>query len=178
MTTRLFTLLSFVAVLTGGCILEVEADVPEVEITQHGVKMPGVPLSKAIGDVSITSEIPFSSSNSAWAKRMNSEVFVSQVRVTAESGLSNLDFVKLARLTMNDPSTPSRESTQIVSYERHDQAPSSSVLDVSPQAPVDITRLWAASQTLVELELAGSLPEKDWAVSVTLKVAGKIKYKF
>jgi hypothetical protein len=177
MKPRSFSLLPVLAALSGGCILQVEAALPEVEITQHGVKMPGVPKSKAIGDVSITSDFSFSSSNSAWAKRMNSEVFVNQVRVAAESGLPNLDFVKFARLTMNDSST-SQESTQIISYDRHDQAPSSSVLDVSPQAPVDITPLWAASQTVMELALAGSLPEQNWTVSVTLKLTGKITYKF
>ena len=177
MTLRFLPVMPALAALASACSLSVEAAVPEVEITQRGLKMSGVPKAKLIGDISVSSSFAFSSSNTAWAKRMNSQVFVREVSVAGTGELSDLDFVKFARLTMADP-TDSKGSTEIVSYDRCDEARSSSVIEVSMPAPIDITPLWSADKTVIELQLAGRLPEDDWAVDVTLKLAGKITYKF
>jgi hypothetical protein len=64
-----------------------------------------------------------------------------------------------------------------MNYERNEEAPSSSVIDVSIPAPVDITTVWSADKTVIELQLAGQLPEQDWTVDVTLNLSGKITYK-
>ena len=177
MTLRLFPIIPALATLTGACTLSIEANMPEVEVTQHGVKMQGVPKASLLGDVSVTSSFTLSSSNTAWAKRMNSEVFLHQVTVAAFGGLPNLDFVKVARLTMSDP-TASEEPTEIASYDRCEDAQSSSLIEVSTPAPIDITRVWSADNTVIELQIAGQVPEQNWTVDVTLKLAGKITYKF
>ena len=44
--------------------------------------------------------------------------------------------------------------------------------------PVDITALWSADQTVIELAVAGQLPEQDWTVDVALKLTGKIAYNY
>jgi hypothetical protein len=44
--------------------------------------------------------------------------------------------------------------------------------------PIDITPLWSAAKTVIELQVAGRLPEEDWAVDVVLKLNGEITYKF
>jgi hypothetical protein len=165
------------AALAGACSFSAEADIPEVDITQHGVIVPGVPGAKRIGDVSVATSFTFSSSNTAWAKRMNSEIFVSHVTITATAGVPNLDFIKSAHLTMADAAN-SEATTEIVSYDRCDEASSSSVIDVSMPTPVDITPLWSANQTVIGLALAGQLPEEDWTVDVTFKLAGKITYSY
>ena len=177
MTLRPFPVIPVLAALASGCYLSAEADVPEVEITQHGLGMPGVPASKLIGDVSVTSSFTFSPSNTAWAKRMNSQVFVHRATVTATSGLANLDFIKSARLAMTDPAI-SESTIEIISYDQCENAQSSSIIEVSMPTPIDITPLWAADDTIVELQMAGRLPEKSWTVDVTLKLGGKITYKF
>jgi hypothetical protein len=165
------------AALASACSFSAEADIPEVDVTQHGVTVPGVPGAERIGDVSVTSSFTFSSSNTAWAKRMNSEIFLHQVTVTATDGVPNLDFIKSARLTMAD-SANSEATTEIVSYDRCDEAPSSSTIEVSMPEPIDITPLWSADQTLIELAMAGQLPEEDWTLDVTLKLTGKITYSY
>ena len=177
MTLRLFPIIPALATMAGACTLSIEANMPEVEVTQHGVKMQGVPKANLLGDVSVTTSFTFSSSNTAWAKRMNSEVFLHQVSVAATGGLPNLDFVKVAHLTMAD-STSSEKTTEIASYDRGENAQSSSIIEVSMPTPIDITPLWAADDTIVELQMAGRLPEKSWTVDVTLKLGGKITYKF
>jgi len=173
----LLIIITALATLANACVFSVEADIPSVEITQHGLKMPGVPRSKLSGDVSVSSSFTYSSSNTAWAKSMNSRVFVRQVEVTASSGLANLDFIKAVHLTMAD-CEDSETATEIISYDRCDEAPSSSVIDVSMPKPIDITPLWSAAKTVIELHMAGRLPEQAWAVDVTMKLGGEITYKF
>jgi hypothetical protein len=177
MTLRLFPIIPALATMAGACTLSIEANMPEVEVTQHGVKMQGVPKANLLGDVSVTTSFTFSSSNTAWAKRMNSEVFLHQVSVAATGGLPNLDFVKVAHLTMAD-STSSEKTTEIASYDRDENAQSSSAIEVSTPAPIDITSVWSADNTVIELQMAGRVPEQNWTVDVTLKIAGKITYKF
>jgi hypothetical protein len=163
--------------MANACVFSVDANIPDVEITQRGLKIPGVPQSNLVGDVSVSSSFTYSSSNTAWAKSMNSRVYVRQVEITANSGLANLDFIKSVHLTMAD-SGNSENSAEILSYDRFDGAPSTSVIDVSMPKPIDITLLWSAAATVIELQMAGRLPEQDWAVDVTLKLGGEITYKF
>jgi hypothetical protein len=163
--------------MANACVFSVDANIPDVEITQRGLKIPGVPQSNLLGDVSVSSSFTYSSSNTAWAKSMNSRVYVHQVEITAGSGLANLDFIKGVHLTMAD-SGNSENNAEIISYDRTDGAPSSSIIDVSMPKPIDITLLWSAAATVIELQMAGRLPEQDWAVDVTLKLGGEITYKF
>jgi hypothetical protein len=170
-------LIPALAMMADACAFSVDANIPDVEITQRGLKMPGVPQAKLTGDVSVSSSFTYSSSNTAWAKSMNSSVYVRQVEVTAGGGLTNLDFIKGVHLTMAD-SEDSENTAELVSYDRVDGAPSSSVIAVSMPKPIDITTLWSASKTVIELQMAGRLPEQDWSVDVTLKLGGEITYKF
>jgi hypothetical protein len=102
MTLRTLPIIPALATLASACTFSVEANIPDVEITQRGLRMPGIPKAKLAGDVSVSSSFTFSSANTAWAKSMNSSVYVRQVEVTASSGVDNLDFIKAAHLTMAD----------------------------------------------------------------------------
>jgi hypothetical protein len=64
-----------------------------------------------------------------------------------------------------------------MNYERGEETPDGSVIDVSIPAPVNITTVWSADETVIELQMAGQLPEQDWTVDVTLNLSGKITYK-
>lgn len=169
-------LIPLIATLSPACMLSAEADMSEVEITQHDIKMPGVNVHRSVSDVSITSQFTFTASNSAWAKRMNSEVVAHRVQVSS-SRLPNLDFVQSASLAMADPKTEGQNSV-IVDYQRADDAPSSAVLDVIPVEPIDVTQLWSAEKTIIELTLSGDMPPDDWFVSLTLSLSGKIAFKY
>jgi hypothetical protein len=174
MKLRLFSTIPVLAALAGGCSPSFEADLPDVEITQHGLRMAGVPGASLVGDASVTSSFTFSLSK--WTKRMNSEVFVHKVTITARDSLANLDFIKDARVTAAAPASPD-SATAIMDYERSPDAPSTSAIAVNPPAPVDITSLWSANQLVIELQVAGQLPEQDWTVDVTVQVSGNITYK-
>jgi hypothetical protein len=151
----------------------VDVGLPDVEITQHGLKMAGVPGAAQVGDVSVTSSFTLSSSTTAWTKRLNCEVYVHQVKVAANGSLADLGFIEIARVTGNDPVRP-EGVTELLNYARTEGTPPSSDIEVSMPTPIDITTLWSADQAVIELQVAGQLPEQDWTVDVTLSLSGKI----
>ena len=173
MNLRLSSIVPVLIVLAGGCMPSFEADLPDVEITQHGLKMAGVPGAAQVGDVSVTSSFTLSSSTTAWAKRLNTEVYVHQVKVAGNGSQADLDFIDLARVTGNDPTRP-EGATELLNYARTEGTPPGSDIEVSMPTPIDITTLWSADQPVIELQVAGQLPEQDWTVDVTLRLSGKI----
>ena len=171
MTLRLFSIIPALAALA--CSPSFEADVPEVDITQRGVKIAGVSGAALAGDTSVTTS--FTYSLSAWAKRMNSDVRVHHVTIAASGSVPNLDFVALARVTAANPASP-ESTTELLNYDRSEVASPNSDIEVSMPAPIDITTLWSADKAVIELQMAGQLPEQDWTVDVTLTLSGKITY--
>jgi hypothetical protein len=173
MTLRHLFVIPVLAALASGCSYSLEADLADVEITQHGLGMAGVPQVAQVGDVSVTGAFVFSPSTTAWAKRMNSGVLLHQVRIAAAGSLTDLDFIGFARVTAADPAT-AESTTEIMNYDRNKMSPAGSAIEVTAPTPVDITSLWSADKLVIELQAAGRLPEQDWTVDVTLKLSGKI----
>jgi hypothetical protein len=177
MTIRLFSILPVLAALAGACSPSFEADLTEIEVTQRGLKVPAVPTTAAGCDVSVAGAFTLSSSEAAWAKGMNSGVRVHNVKVSAGGTLPSLDFIRFARMTMAATTTPER-ATEIMDFIRGENAPSSPVIEVDIPAPVDITAAWTADKTVITFNVIGQLPTQDWTVDVTLKLSGKITYKY
>ena len=67
-------------------------------------------------------------------------------------------------------------TTELLNYDRSQAAPSSSDIDASMATPIDITSIWSADKAVIELDMAGQLPEQDWTVDVTLSLSGRITY--
>jgi len=173
MNLRLACIIPALATLAGGCAPSFEADVPDVEVTQRQLKMAGVPAAAQVGEVSVSTSFVLSSSSTAWAKRLNSRVFLHQVKISPTGGLADLGFIRLAHVTARDPARP-EGATELLSYARTEATPPSSDIEVSMPTPLEITTLWSADSTVIDLQLAGQLPEQDWAVDVTLSLSGKI----
>ena len=177
MALRLSSIIPVLAALASGCSPSFEASLPDVEITQHGLVMAAAPGPAHSGDASVTSSFTISSSIAAWAKRMNSKVFVHKVTLTASGGLPNLDFIKSALVTATAPSI-SESTTEIANYARSVDAQSSSSIEGTRPAPTEITSLWSADQVVISLRVTGQLLEQAWTVDVTLKLSGDITYDF
>jgi hypothetical protein len=172
MNARFSTIVPFLAGLASGCSPSFEADLPDVEITQRGLKIAGVPEAALVGDVSVASAFTLSASTVPWAKRLNAEVRVHQVAIAASDERSDLGIIAFARVTAANPAIPG-SAAELLSYARTEN-PSGSAIEVSLPTPVDITSLWSSNQVLVELQVAGQLPKQDWTVDVTLSLSGRI----
>jgi hypothetical protein len=161
----------------GACV-EVQANVPNVEITQHGVMFQGVPGAKQFGEVSVTHTFTLSGDQLSFTKDMNSQVYAMEVILRPTGSMQNLDFIRTARVLMSSPTKGGvQPATEIINYERANDQVSQPILSVKTLVPIDITELWAAEKTDITLTISGVLPEADWSVDVALRLGGKIEYK-
>jgi len=160
----------------GGCMLQVEADVPEVEITQHDVTFQGVPAAAAnIGDVALTKSFSQQHQRLELPQGLTTEVKAMGVTLTAKSGIDNFDFLKNMRISMSDGT---HEPVELVNYERVDGAPSTNVLTIESANPVNTLDEWKTDVATFTVDVAGGLPPGDWSLDVAVRFAGKIVYKY
>jgi len=177
MRLRLFGNLVLLAVSFGACTPSFDADLPEVKITQRGVKVPAAPASPSGGEVAVPVTFTLSSLDASWAKRMNNAVQIHQLTIAPGGTLPSLDFIASAHVTVA-PSSSTGNATTILDYDRAADAPAGSAIQVDMPAPIDITAAWTADSTVVELDVSGQLPTQDWTIDVTLELSGKINYTY
>lgn len=163
--------------LTAGCA-QVEAEVPSAEVTQKNLGFQGTGMAGSgwSGEVSATQTFVLSADNLDWIKELNSKVYLTQIDLAATRGVTNLDFIHFARVTMAD-ADGKEMPVELVNYARAPEAPSSVHLSAKTPYPIDISKLWTAKQLVVTVSVAGALPEVGWSVDVTLHLSGKISYK-
>jgi hypothetical protein len=177
MKCRFFSTILILAASAGACSPSFEADLPDVEVTQRDLKIPAALSPVAAADVSVRAAFTLSSSDTAQAKYVNSNVLVHAMRITPTDSQTRLDCIHSASLTV---AVDGRQETTIpvAKYDRDPNATPSSDIEVSMPAPVDVTAVWSADKTVVELQVTGQLPTQDWTVDLTLNLSGKITYKY
>lgn len=156
---------------------QVDADIPDTKVTQRAVSFQGIPGAQTVGEVSITQSFTVNSDDLSWAKDLNSDVYAYEVELTAVSGVSDLSFIRLARITMSSGEDPSIQPIEVINYTRPAEFTPSAVLDVPTTQPINVTTVWAAKKLVFTLYLTGVFPEQDWAADVTLHMSGKLSYK-
>jgi hypothetical protein len=177
MALRLSSTLLALTVLASACTPSFESDIDEVDVIQHGLKVPAMPATVDAGDVSVTVTVTLSSSGTAWSKRMNSNVLVHEVTITGASSLSNLDFVQHIHMTVAASDHP-ENAIEIMNYEQSQGATTSLAIQDDIPAPIDITTPWNASKTVITFKLTGELPAQDWSFDIAMTLSGNIAYKY
>jgi hypothetical protein len=183
MAFRLSSALLALTVLAGACTPSFESDLDEVDVIQHGLKVPAMPAMvdagevSVMGDVSVTGTVTLSSSGTAWSKRMNSHVLVHKVTITGGSTLSNLDFVQSIHMTVAASDHP-ENAIEIMNYERSQGATPSLVIQNDIPVPIDITTPWNASKTVITFKLTGELPAQDWTFDIAMMLSGNMVYTY
>lgn len=170
------TLALGMAMTGGACMLSVEADVPDVEVTQHDIGFEGVPFGATLGDVStgksFTQERPLD-----LPKALDSSVQAVKVELHAKSGIKDFDFLRALRITMA-PTDSTAEPVELINYEKKDGAVVGATLSIPSKNPVNILEQWKTDKAVFNVQVAGTLPEKAWAVDMVVHFAGKISYKY
>ena len=158
-----------------GCI-SVDAEIPDVEVTQKDLAFAGVPIGSALGDVSMTQT--FSQEHDALdlPQGLNPEVKALAVSLTAKSGIKDFSFVRYLRMTMSD-TADNTNALELINYERDDSAPASNVLNVTAANPVNALDKWKTKSALFTIEVAGTLPDNNWTADVTIRFGGNIHYE-
>jgi len=175
-TNTLPTLALACATLFATSCAEVEADVPEAQVTQKAVTFQGTGWSNGHGEASTMQFFTLSSTNLAWMKDLNSKVYVTEIDLAAVAGVQDLNFIHYAHVSISDASAKV-PPVEIATYMRPDNMAPTAVLKVKTAYPIDISKVWTAKKMLVGVAVAGDLPEKSWSVDVTLHLSGKISYK-
>jgi hypothetical protein len=158
-----------------GCA-EVEAEVPEAQVTQKGVSFRGGGWGGHRDEVSATQTFELSATNLSWVKDLNSKVYLTQIDFRAASGVQDLGFIHFAHVSMSDGERRSKP-VELVNYVRPDGQPATATIAAKTPYPVDISKVWTADKLLVTVSVAGDLPDKSWSVDVTLHLSGSISYK-
>jgi hypothetical protein len=168
--------LALATAASAGCMVSVEAEIPDVQVTQKGLAFAGVPIGGALGDVSMTQS--FSQEHDALdlPEGLTSEVKALEVSLTARAGISDFGFVHYLRLTMSDEGN-NANAVELINYERADAAAPSPVLKMIAANPVNALEKWKTKSALFTIDIAGTLPEHDWVADITVRFGGKISYQ-
>ncbi len=167
---------TFLAMGAGGCALSVEADVPDVAVTQHGISMVGVPGASALGDVSTHLTFKQSLPDMNLPKDLDSSVKAVKVDLVAQSGIANFDFLKTMRITMSPDGSPA--PIELINYEKADGATTGKTLSVDSLNPVNILDQWKANSAVFDIQVAGQLPSAAWTMDMTVHFSGSVSYKY
>jgi hypothetical protein len=163
------------AATAGGCVMSVEADIPEVEVTQHDLAFAGVPLGGILGDVSMTRSFSQKHEKLDLPDGIDSEVKALGVSLIAKNGVKDFGFIHNLRLTMSDDT---HAPVELINYQQDANAKPSAVLTMQSANPVNTLEQWKTDRATFTIEVAGTLPDADWTVDLAIRFSGKVKYKY
>jgi hypothetical protein len=176
LTSLLFGATLALSLAGGGCMLQVEADVPEVEVTQHGLAFPGVPTVVSGGQkVALNKSFSQKHQRLDLPAGLTTEVKALGITLTAQTGIDNFDFLHNLIVTMSDGE---HDPVTLIEYERVDGAPSTSVLTMEAKNPVNTLDQWKTDSATFTIQVAGEMPPADWTMDVSMRFSGKLKYKY
>jgi hypothetical protein len=158
----------------GGCGPEIEAELPDVVITQHEILIPAAPAAVSAREPALT--IPFERrQDGIGLPREASQVTVRELILAAKEPSLDLAFIRSLRVTIADSRRPGVK-TEIARYERPSAARVGPVLVIPRDPPVDVSEAFRADASLIELEVTGALPTLAWSLDVGFRAAARLSY--
>lgn len=175
MKTHALISVCFALVSAAGCA-GIEADVPDVQVTQRGVVFPGVPGASLGGEMSMAKSFSQEHSKIEFPDGLSSDVRTLSVSLRATSGVADLSFIHYLRMTMapDDGSA----AIELGVYEPAAGAAAGNEIHLTTLNPVNVFAAWNTDRAKFTLEVVGVLPEQDWTGDVTAHFSGKIKYTY
>jgi hypothetical protein len=174
---RTITLVVSLATLSAaGCGVSIEAELPDVEVTQRGIVFPGVAGSDVSGDQSMAKSFSQQHDKIALPDGVNSDVRTLSVKLHATAGVRDLSFIHHLRVTMsaNDGS----EAMELGVYEPATGATVGNDINLTTLNPINIFDAWNTESATFTLEVVGALPETDWTGDVIVHFSGRVKYTY
>jgi hypothetical protein len=176
-TTALISLLvSTLAAAVAGCGISVEADVPDVQVTQRGVVFPAAGGAGGTGDMSMAKSFTQEHDKIEFPDGLSSDVRTLSVSLRATGGVDDLSFIHYMRITMapDDGSA----AIELGVYEPAPGTQAGKEISLTTLNPVNVFNAWNTDKAKFTLEVVGALPEHDWTGDVTAHFSGTIKYKY
>lgn len=168
-------LLLAAALLSGGCALSAEGELPDVEITRHGVVIPGVPVEARLADPTAFVSISLNPRDHiAVDPSTYRSVKVREVVFTTSG--ADLSFVRALELSMNG-SRGANPPVDVLHYERAaGAAATGATLSLPVDPPAEVVTAWRDPPSTISLQFRGNLPETDWSLDVTVRLSATIGY--
>jgi hypothetical protein len=162
------------ALLAPGCALSAEGEIPDVEVTRHGVLVPGAPLEARIGDGVVVVPVSFDPTDHLTVENNSyRSVKVREVAFKMNSALPDLSFIRTLRMTIQGKGTAT--PIEVARYQRDDTAPPvGPVLSLPRNPPVEVLPAWTDPPCVINIEVQGSLPEDSWTVDVTVRLSAEV----
>jgi hypothetical protein len=169
---------ALLAASAAGCSLSVEGELPDVEVTRHGVAVPGVPFELRVSDPVISVPVTFDPRDQlALDPNSYRSVKLREVLFAVTGADTDLSFVRTVRMTINGARADAAGAAplQVLRYERDDAGPPvGTVIDLPLAPPVDVLSAWRDPPCIIILEVQGALPEDPWTLDVTVRLAATI----
>ena len=176
MRARLALLLSLAL---SGCAMSVSGELPEIEVTQHDLTLPGAPRELRTGDVSVSLPsffqpnerigLPIDSYQSVKVTGMNV--------VLKRGGGGDLSFVHSLRVTLGGLQgyVAGAAPIEVARYERPASGGAGTTIDAG-KGPVEVVDAWRDPVTVMTVEATGDLPEESWTVDLVVRLSARLSY--
>jgi hypothetical protein len=154
----------------------IEADVPDVQVTQRGVVFPGVTGASPAGETSMAKSFSQEHDKIDFPDGLSSDVRTLSVSLRATGGVADLSFIHHLRVTMAPD-----DGSAAIELGVYEPAPGATVgneIQLTTLNPVNVFAAWNADRAKFTLEVVGALPEHDWTGDVTAHFSGKISYSY
>jgi hypothetical protein len=168
-----------IALAAGGCAMSVSGELPEVEVTQHDLSVPGLPRELRTGDVSVS--VPtFFQPNDRIGLPVDSYDSVKVTGVTLilkKGGGGDLTFLRSLRVSLGSLQdfVAGAAPTEVARYDRPSTGPVGTTIEAG-KGPVEVVDAWKAPTTVMTLEASGDLPEDAWTVDVVVRMSALLRY--
>jgi hypothetical protein len=156
-----------------GCALSVEADMPDVEVTQRGLVFGGV---AAAGEASMEKSYSQQHGKLDLPAGLDSEIKTLSVTLTATGGVADLSFIHHLRITM--AADGGGAPIELGSYDPRGGAAVGAEIGLTTLNPINVLDAWKTDSATFTLEIAGALPTNDWTGDVTVHFSGMAKYSY
>jgi hypothetical protein len=170
-----FTVAVLAAALAG-CGIAVEAEVPDIQVTQRGVVFKGVPGASLTGEMAMAKSFAQEHDRIEFPDGLDSEVRTLSVSLRATSGVTDLSFIHYMRITM--AADDGSEAIELGVYEPAPGAVVGDEIRLTTLNPINVFSAWNTDRAKFTLEVVGALPEHDWTGDVTAHFSGRIKYAY
>jgi hypothetical protein len=161
------------ALAASGCALSAEGEFPDVEVTRHGVMIPGVPIELRLTDA-VSVPIAFDPGDYISLDRAYRSVAVGRATFATNVTGGDLSFVRTLRMTITGAKAAAagRAPLEILRYQRNDAAPvMGPALDLPVTPQVEVLSAWNDPPCVITLEVQGDLPEDDWTADVAVHLS-------
>jgi len=157
-----------------GCAPSVEADVPDVEVTQRGIVFGGV----AAGGAEASMEKSYSQEHGKLdlPEGLDSEVETLSVTLTATAGVADLAFIHHLRITM--AADGGGAPIELGTYDPPAGGTVGRQIALTTLNPNNLLDAWKTDSATFTLEIKGALPTADWTGDVTVHFSGMVKYTY